>query len=67
MKTAHGEVSTAYYTGNSMRGMFRDGDLLDLRAEPFESLMTGDIVAVFDREPYYVHRARTCAAGLRRC
>ena len=56
MKTAHGEVSTAYYTGNSMRGMFRDGDLLDLRAEPFESLMTGDIVAVFDREPYYVHR-----------
>ena len=56
MKTARGEASTAYYTGNSMRGMFRDGDTLDLRAEPFESLGPGDVVAVFDREPYYVHR-----------
>ena len=49
MKTAPGEASTAYYTGSSMRGMFRDGDLLDLRAEPFESLTPGDVVAVFDR------------------
>ena len=56
MKTAPDEASTAYYTGSSMRGMFRDGDRLDLRAEPFESLMPGDVVAVFDREPFYVHR-----------
>ena len=56
MKTAPGEASTAYYTGSSMRGMFRDGDLLDLRAEPFESLTPGDVVAVFEREPFYVHR-----------
>ena len=56
MKTAPGEASTAYYTGSSMRGMFRDGDLLDLRAEAFESLTPGDVVAVFDREPFYVHR-----------
>ena len=41
MKTAPGEMSTAFYTGNSMHGMFRDGDLLDLRAEPFDSLEPG--------------------------
>ena len=56
MKTDPGEASTAYYTGSSMRGMFRDGDLLDLRTEPFESLVPGDVVAVFEREPFYVHR-----------
>ena len=56
MKTASEEASTAFYTGGSMRGMFRDGDLLDLRAEPFDSLTPGDVVAVFDREPFYVHR-----------
>ena len=56
MKTAPEEASTAFYTGGSMRGIFRDGDLLDLRAEPFDSLTPGDVVAVFDREPFYVHR-----------
>jgi len=56
MSTAPDEVSTAFYTGSSMHGMFRDGDLLDLRAEPFEALTPGDVVAVFEREPFYVHR-----------
>jgi len=56
MKTAPGEMSLAFYTGNSMHGMFRDGDMLDLRAEPFDSLEPGDVVAVLDRDPHYVHR-----------
>ena len=32
MKTAPDEASTAYYTGSSMRGMFRDGDRLDRKS-----------------------------------
>ena len=56
MKSAPEEASTAIYTGDSMRGMFRAGDTLELRTERFESLVPGDVVVVFDRTPHYVHR-----------
>lgn len=46
----------AFYTGNSMRGMFITGERLSLEPASFDSLRVGDIVAVFDRTPYYVHR-----------
>lgn len=49
-------IKQAYYTGNSMRGMFAPGDMLILTKIPFELLECGDIVAVFDRTPFYVHR-----------
>ena len=51
-----GNIKQAYYTGNSMRGMFEPGDMLILEKKPFDSLECGDIVAVFDRTPHYVHR-----------
>lgn len=56
MTSAPEEASTVFYTGGSMRGMFRSGDVLELRSERFESLAPGDVVAVFDRTPHYVHR-----------
>ena len=46
----------AFYTGNSMRGMFVTGERLVLEPAPFDALRVGDVVAVFDRTPYYVHR-----------
>ena len=49
-------IKQAYYTGNSMRGMFESGDLLILTKIPFDMLECGDIVAVFERTPPYVHR-----------
>lgn len=49
-------IKQAYYTGNSMRGMFEPGDMLILKRIAFELLECGDIVAVFDRSPFYVHR-----------
>lgn len=49
-------IKQAYYTGNSMRGMFEPGDMLILTKIPFELLECGDVVAVFDRTPFYVHR-----------
>lgn len=52
----HGELKEAYYTGNSMRGMFVPGDILLLSAITYGELECGDIVAVFDSTPYYVHR-----------
>ena len=45
-----------FYTGNSMRGMFVDGERLFLEDAAFDSLRVGDIVAIFDRTPYCVHR-----------
>lgn len=44
------------YHGNSMGDVFRDGDILIFSERPFEMLECGDIVAVFERIPYYVHR-----------
>ena len=55
-KLEHGELKEAYYTGNSMRGMFVPGDILLLSATTYGDLECGDIVAVFDSTPYYVHR-----------
>ena len=55
-KREHGELKEAYYTGNSMRGMFVPGDILLLSATTYGDLECGDIVAVFDSTPYYVHR-----------
>ena len=46
----------ACYTGNSMRGAFVPGETLSLAEKAFETLQKGDIVAIFDRTPYYVHR-----------
>lgn len=46
----------AYYTGNSMRGEFKHGDILLLSDITYGMLECGDIVAVFDRTPHYVHR-----------
>jgi hypothetical protein len=44
------------YHGNSMGDIFTDGDLLIFEEVPFDKLECGDIVAVFERTPYYVHR-----------
>jgi len=44
------------YHGNSMSDVFTDGDILIFEDVPFEGLKCGDIVAVFERSPYYVHR-----------
>lgn len=49
-------TNEALYTGNSMRGMFVPGETLFLAETPFETLQKGDIVAIFSRTPYYVHR-----------
>lgn len=46
----------AVYTGNSMRGMFVPGEMLVLSETAFETLRTGDVVAMFDRTPHVVHR-----------
>ena len=47
---------TACYTGDSMRGAFAPGETLFFAEKAFETLQKGDIVAIFDREPFYVHR-----------
>ena len=44
------------YHGNSMSNVFVDGDILIFKDVPFDRLECGDIVAVFERTPYYVHR-----------
>lgn len=44
------------YHGNSMSNVFVDGDILFFTDVPFGDLKCGDIVAVFERSPYYVHR-----------
>ena len=44
------------YHGNSMGDVFTDGDILIFEEVPFDRLECGDIVAVFERLPYYVHR-----------
>ena len=44
------------YHGNSMGNVFTDGDTLIFEDVPFDKLECGDIVAVFERSPYYVHR-----------
>ena len=49
-------TNEAFYTGDSMRGVFVPGETLFLVETAFETLRTGDIVAIFDRTPYYVHR-----------
>ena len=46
----------AHYTGDSMHGTFVPGETLALAETAFEALQTGDIVAIFERSPYYVHR-----------
>jgi len=46
----------AVYKGNSMRGMFVPGETLTLAETAFETLRTGDVVAMFDRTPHVVHR-----------
>ena len=46
----------AVYTGDSMRGSFVPGETLILAETAFDTLQTGDIVAIFERMPYYVHR-----------
>lgn len=50
------ELKKAYYTGNSMHGMFVQGDILLLTSIPYRMLECGDIVACFDNSPFYVHR-----------
>jgi hypothetical protein len=44
------------YHGNSMGDMFRDGDTLIFSDVPFDKLECDDIVAIFERSPYFVHR-----------
>lgn len=46
----------ALYTGDSMRGAFATGETLILAETAFETLRVGDVVSIFDRTPYYVHR-----------
>lgn len=46
----------AHYTGNSMRGTFVPGETLFLAETAFETLQTGDVIAIFERTPFYVHR-----------
>lgn len=46
----------AVYTGDSMRGVFEPGETLVLTETSFETLRAGDVVAIFGREPYIVHR-----------
>jgi hypothetical protein len=53
----------AFYTGNSMRGMFVTGECLSLEPAAFDSLRVGDVIAIFDRTPYYVHRVVEIAPG----
>ncbi len=51
-----GMPQEAFYTGDSMRGVFVPGDVLSLAETAFEALRAGDVVAIFERTPYYVHR-----------
>ena len=51
-----GTPKEAHYTGNSMRGAFVPGEILFLAETAFETLQIGDVVAIFERTPYYVHR-----------
>jgi len=44
------------YHGNSMSNVFVDGDILIFSDVLFDQLECGDVVAVFERSPYYVHR-----------
>lgn len=53
----------AVYTGNSMRGMFQPGETLALAETAFEALRPGDVVAMFGRTPYVVHRIVEKNAG----
>ena len=46
----------AHYTGDSMHGTFVPGETLILAETAFETLQTGDVVAIFERSPHYVHR-----------
>ena len=46
----------AIYTGDSMRGAFVPGETIFLSETAFETLREGDVVAIFERTPYYVHR-----------
>lgn len=46
----------AYYFGNSMKGVFRSGDALELAECAWDDLQIGDIVAVQTPELLYVHR-----------
>ena len=56
MNEARETPDKAVYTGNSMRGVFVPGEMLELARAAFETLRTGDVVAMFDRNPYVVHR-----------
>ena len=46
----------ARYKGDSMRGAFVPGETLFLAETAFETLRKGDVVVIFDSDPYYVHR-----------
>lgn len=46
----------AVYAGDSMRGAFVPGEMLVLAETGFETLRTGDVVAMFIKTPYVVHR-----------
>ena len=46
----------ALYMGDSMHGVFATGETVSLAETAFETLRVGDVVAIFDRTPYYVHR-----------
>ena len=50
------QPNEALYTGESMRGAFVPGETLFLAESAFDTLREGDVVAIFDRTPYYVHR-----------
>ena len=50
------EPDKAVYTGNSMRRGIIPGEMLVLSETTFETLRSGDVVAMFDRTPYIVHR-----------
>lgn len=56
MKDGAETPERAVYKGNSMKGMFVPGETLALAGTPFESLRTGDVVAILDRQPNIVHR-----------
>ena len=63
MHCGQGIPGEAFYKGNSMRGVFVPGERLFLEDAPFYSLRTGDVVAVFDRDPFYVHRVVEISPG----
>ncbi len=51
-----GTPNEAFYSGESMLGAFVPGETLFLAETAFETLRKGDVVAIFDRTPYCVHR-----------